>query len=71
MSYVGLIFIIIGWAIQLMRKDKTIDIKFVVIYSLGVALLAIDGFVNGLIELAVLNLISFILAFAVFMKLRR
>lgn len=68
LSYIGLVLIIVGWSIQFLNKDKNIDMKFMLLYILGVVLLAIDGFTSGLTELAVLNVISGIAAIAVLVK---
>ena len=70
-SYIGLALIIVGWVVQFLKKDKNIDIKFLFLYILGVVLLAIDGFMSGLIELAVLNVLSGTAAIAVLIKLRK
>ena len=70
-SYAGLVLIIIGWTFQLLSKEKNIQIPFILAYCLGVILLAVDGFNSGLTILALLNTISFVVAFAVFMKIRK
>lgn len=63
--------IVIGWGYQLFSKKKDIQIPFVLAYCLGVILLAVDGFISGLTTLAILNTISFVVAFTVFMKIRK
>jgi hypothetical protein len=70
-SYIGMILIILGWGIQLIGKEKTVNKNFVLVYSLGVALLVADGFLGGLTILAALNLVSFLTAFAVYLKFRK
>lgn len=68
MAIAGLVFIILGWVIQLLSKDKTIKRSFILVYALGDALLVIDGFQNNLTTLAILNLVSFVAAIAVLYK---
>jgi hypothetical protein len=70
-TYIGLLIIIIGWGIQLLSKERNIQKSFVLIYSLGVILLVIDGFLEGLMYLAILNLVSFLVSIAVFIKISR
>ena len=71
LSYIGLSLIIVAWVTQIISKDKLMHMRFVLIYALGVALLAIDGFLGNLTILAVLNSISFVSAVVVFLKLRK
>ena len=71
LSYIGLGLIIIAWVTQIVSKDKLMHTSFVLIYALGVALLAVDGFLGNLTILAVLNSISFVSAMIVFLKLRK
>lgn len=71
MTYAGLALIILGWCLQLLSKDKKIKVSFIIVYSLGVALLSIDGFMSNLPIMASLNLVSFIVAMAVFLKVRK
>jgi predicted acyltransferase len=71
LSLVGLILVVIGWALQfiLMDKNKKIYASFVLLYSFGVAFLVLDGFNSGLNSLAWANLISFFISLAVLVKL--
>ncbi len=71
LSYIGLSLIIVAWVTQIISKDKLMHMRFVLIYALGVALLAVDGFLGNLTILAVLNSISFVSAMIVFLKLRK
>ena len=71
LSYIGLGLIIVAWVTQIISKDKLMHMRFVLIYALGVALLAVDGFLGNLTILAVLNSISFVSAMIVFLKLRK
>ena len=68
-TYLGLVLIIVGWGIQLLNKGRDIQKSFVLVYSLGVVLLSIDAFIGDMTILAVLNLVSFIVALAVFLRL--
>lgn len=70
MTSIGLIIIIVAWAFQLRGKAKVLKKEFVIIYAIGVLLLAIDGFSSGLYELAILNLASFSAALLVFLRLK-
>jgi hypothetical protein len=68
---VGLLLIITGWGIQFFSKGKTINKHFVLVYSLGVILLVLDGFQQGLQIVAILNLISLVFTLVVYRKIRR
>jgi membrane-bound ClpP family serine protease len=69
-SLVGLAIVILSWAIQLfsMDKSKKINPVFVLTYSLGVIFLVYDGFNSGLMDLAIANLISFIVSIFVLIR---
>lgn len=71
LTYIGLVLIVIGWGYQLFSKKKEIQVPFVLAYCLGVILLAVDGFTSGLTTIAILNTISFVVAFTVFIKIRK
>jgi hypothetical protein len=65
----GLSLIILAWVLQfgkMLVSKKEVWPAFVVIYALGVILLVVDGFLSGLTTLAILNLVSFVAALAVF-----
>ena len=71
---IGMVLIIVGWLIQLKHvwaQKKDIKFEFIVIYACGVALLFIDGFINNLLSLALLNLISFLVTMLVILKLKK
>jgi membrane-bound ClpP family serine protease len=68
-TYLGLVLIVVGWGIQLLNDSRDIQKNFVLVYSLGAVLLSIDAFMGNMTILAVLNLVSFIVALAVFLKL--
>jgi hypothetical protein len=71
-AQIGLAFIIIGWLMQLkyMNKKNEIKFSFVGFYSLGVALLVVDGFQNNLLSLMILNSISLLASIFVLFKLK-
>lgn len=74
LSHIGLLFIIFGWLIQLKNawaKKSNIKTGFMLLYSAGVLLLVIDGFMNGLLPLALLNLISLVVAALVLFKSKK
>lgn len=70
LSIIGLSLIILGWIVQLvlMKKANKVYALFVTLYALGVLFLVYDGFSSGLTSLAIANLISFIVAIAVLIK---
>ena len=72
LAEIGLVLIIAGWAVQiasLWKKKREIKKGFAVLYGIGVALLAVDGFMNGLTSLALLNIGCFISAALVLLKI--
>ena len=71
LTHIGLMLIGFAWLLQFFTKKNMIDMKFVSIYILGVVILITDGLLSGQITLALLNLISFLSAGAVYMKLRK
>ena len=71
MAHIGLLFVILGWGYQLFSKGAELKPTFILIYALGVILLVIDGFMNNLTTLAVLNGVSLLTALAVLFKSRK
>jgi hypothetical protein len=72
MAVLGLLCIILGWALQfvsLLQDDTQISWVFVASYSVGVFLLVTDGYVNGGMEIANLNLLALILSLCVLLTL--
>ena len=69
-SLIGLSVIVASWIVQffLMKKSKKISPYFILIYALGVAILVYDGFNSSLKELAIANLVSFIVSILVLVK---
>ncbi len=69
---IGLIFIILGWTLQLllMNNNKNIHIPFIFLYAIGVIFLVYDSFSSGLEELAIANIVSFAVSIAVLIKIR-
>jgi hypothetical protein len=72
-QYGGSILIILAWLCQIFftyfRKDKKIRPIFIIIYCLGVGLIVFDNYMMGITDVAVLNLIIFILPLIVLYKL--
>lgn len=71
MSFLGLILICIGWGIQFIRGPKKIEPLFVLVYSLGAAMLTLENVVMASYSFAMLNLLSVVIAFSVYLKLRK
>ena len=74
MAILGLSLISLAWLIQLVLISQgklSLSSTFVGVYVIGVALLIVDGFSTGLNSLALANLISMILAAAVFFALKK
>jgi hypothetical protein len=73
LSLVGLSLVVIGWLVQLvkMKKDKKINKNFIILYSLGVAVLVYDGFNAELTNLAIANLVSLIVSVLVLVKVMK
>jgi hypothetical protein len=71
LSYIGLVLIILGWFLQLLNKDKNIQFSFVLVYVIGVALLSVDILRDGISTIGVLQLVSFLTACAVLIKIRK
>ncbi|MBS3141352.1 hypothetical protein J4405_04380 [Candidatus Woesearchaeota archaeon] len=73
LSLIGLGIIIVSWLIQfgyMLKGQKKIKANFVIVYILGVLVLVYDGFVNGLINLAIANILSGIAALLVLIKIK-
>lgn len=72
-SLIGLGMIIAGWLVQffMMNKSKKVYPGFVMIYALGVLVLVYDGFVSGMNNLAIANLISLLVAILVLVKVMK
>lgn len=71
MIITGLILIVVGWLVQLYRVfagAKQISRGFLVLYIIGVLLLVIDAFREGLGASAWLNLIALVISFLVLYK---
>jgi len=74
MAILGLSVISLGWLIQLVlisQGKQSVSPIFVGTYIVGVALLIVDGFSSGLNNLALANLVSLVLAVAVFFALKK
>ncbi|MBI5412882.1 hypothetical protein HZA42_00860 [Candidatus Peregrinibacteria bacterium] len=71
MAVIGLAVITLGWLVQFyyaVAGHKEIKPAFILVYMLGVLLLIVDGYSNGLSKLAVMNLFSMFAAFFVLLK---
>ncbi|MFA5651957.1 MAG: hypothetical protein WC933_01180 [Candidatus Paceibacterota bacterium] len=75
LTTIGLTIISIAWLYEfyliISKKDKTINSKFAGIYSVGVLLLVIDGFMLGVSSITWLNLVSLVISAGVFMALMK
>lgn len=72
MVTLGLVCIIIGWALQfvdLLQGEKEISWVFVASYSVGVFLLVTDGYLAGEVIVSNLNLLALILSSCVLLML--
>lgn len=70
-SSVGLVLIILAWLIQFISKEKVMKKEFLILYCLGVVALSVDAFLSGISLLAILQLVSSVSAFAVFVGVRK
>ena len=73
MATLGLVLIILAWAIQLVlvyQKKFQLNPLFVLIYCFGILALVIDGYSSGLSMLATLNLIVLMLGAAILYLIR-
>jgi hypothetical protein len=66
----GLVLIIAGWLVQYFAKKDNLQMWFVALYAIGVALLVIDSFLYGTTMIALLNLVSLIVAILVLWKIK-
>jgi Ca2+/Na+ antiporter len=65
---IGLIVIVIAWIIQLVKtaaKSRELSLGFVWIYFIGVILLVISNFVDGLVTSGIFNIACALLALIV------
>jgi membrane-bound ClpP family serine protease len=71
-AIIGLSVIILGWIIQLVyswKGKKEIQRNFLILYSLGVALLIIDCYLNDLKWTGIFNTVSLMVALIVLIKI--
>ena len=71
MTLLGLLLICGAWVIQYLGKAQNLKKEFVVIYAVGSLILAYDGFVSGVFQIALLNALIGIFAVLVFRKLKK
>ncbi len=73
-SLLGLLLIGAGWLMQyfaLRAGKKNVMKNFVLVYSLGVLFLVIDGFLGGLYDLALMNVATLACGLLVFFALKK
>ena len=73
-SELGLLFIGASWFIQVFDtspKNTKLNRQFVLLYSLGVALLLVDGVFQGSRVTNILNLLAFVGSAVVFLRMRK
>lgn len=70
---IGLLFIVIGWLVQLLQvltsKNREINPYFLVLYIIGVLLLVIGNYLVGNISSTLFNLVSAILPLVILVVL--
>ncbi len=71
MDLIGLVLIVLAWAIQFAAQGKSIQPAFPILYALGVLLLVIPGAMAGSYLSSGLNLIAVVLAAGVAIKVSR
>lgn len=71
---VGLTIISVAWILQfvyLNNNEQKITVLFPLLYSVGILLLVIEGFMTGSTTVASLNVISLLISFLVFLKINK
>jgi hypothetical protein len=71
-SLVGLSVILIAWILQLTfswNGNRNLGKNFLVIYMLGTALLVIDGYMNNLVLIPIVNFLTIIASAIVLIKI--
>jgi len=74
MTIIGLTLIAVAWIIQLVsttNENHKMHLLFAGLYTIGVLLLVIDGYLTGATTIASLNLISLVGSAFVFLKLKK
>jgi len=74
LSLIGLSLLAIGWIVQLIYSWKgksEIQSWFLIAYLFGVILLVVDGYMNNLTGMALLNLVTLVAAGLVLLKLNK
>jgi len=74
MAIVGLIAITLGWVAQFLsmkKKDQKLNPLFLMMYSLGVLFIIVDGFTTKAMPLAVANIASLLASFSVYLKVQK
>ncbi|HRN96657.1 MAG TPA: hypothetical protein PLD54_04380 [Candidatus Levybacteria bacterium] len=70
MTLLGLLLICGAWVVQYLGKAQNLKKEFVVIYAVGSLILAYDGFVSGVFQIAILNTFVGVMALLIFRKLK-
>lgn len=67
-SLIGLVFILIGWIVQLvvMKTDRKVNPIFVLFYIAGTIMIAYEDFFRGWVDLSVANVLIMLVAIVVF-----
>jgi len=71
LALLGLGIVVLAWIVQLIRMKKTKEIMpcFICLYVIGVILLIVDGFIGDATYLALLNLLSAVVALIVLIRI--
>jgi hypothetical protein len=68
LTSIGLSLIVIAWIFQLftsLKKKKKLSLNFIIIYSIGVLFLVVDGLGQTLNTITIINLLSLLASLAV------
>jgi len=68
LTNIGLSLIVLAWIFQLfvsLKKKQKLSLGFVIVYSIGVLFLVIDGFGQTLNTVTIINLLSLLASLAV------
>jgi hypothetical protein len=76
LALIGLIIIVLAWVMQLSvlikdKKSRKISKSFILLYALGALILVYDGFMGGAIGLAIVNLLTVVLAIIILIIIKK
>jgi uncharacterized membrane protein YfcA len=76
LALIGLIIIVLAWVMQLSvlikdKKSRKISKSFILLYALGALILVYDGFMGGAIGLAIVNLLTVVLAVIILLIIKK